>query len=361
MRQRVGFVVPSTLIMVALLAVGTISIATTSRALEATVATDAATSAATEVTTPPLPPLPPAEPAPVAPTPAAMPVVVPEQTPSAAPATTTPEIMPIDDDRPEPPPNPQECRDVRRQIRDQFRELNRFEKMLRKLKLDADLQKLFEIRGKLKGFDIAVAQGCTRERLQDFYDEQAWEQINEFRCKADLPQQFVQIERELKRLERSTTVKKLDAARLDATRLKANIEEMRQALVAAKSGIAAGSCDDANDAMQTIYEGKHPGEMNGVIQRLYELGRQLIRVKDAAVREEFAAVLQPVIDAANEGDFREANQALNDIFNDLQRLLMRVISSSRYQYTPQLEKLEGILMEKLEGDRNAAPSAAPKQ
>ncbi len=355
-----GFVEPMTAAMIALFAIGMVSFATTSRALDAAVATDAATSAATTVTVPPLPPLPPVEPVPIAPTPAVAPTAVPEPVPPPPSATATPEVMPIDDDRPEPPPNPQECRDVRRQIRDQFRELNRFEKMLRKLKLDADLQKLFEIRGKLKGFDNAIAQGCTRERLQDFFDEQAWDQINEFRCKADLPQQFVQIERELKRVERSATAKKLEAARLDATRLKANLEEVRQALAAAKAGIAAGSCDDANDAMQTIYEGKHPGEINGVIQRLYELGRQLIRVKDVAVREEFAAALQPVIDAANDGDFREANQALNDVFGELQRLLARVISSRRYQYTPQLEKLEGLLMEKLEGG-NTAPSAEPKQ
>ncbi|MDO8598847.1 MAG: hypothetical protein Q7S02_01955, partial [bacterium] len=129
----------------------------------------------------------------------------------------------------------------------------------------------------------------------------------------------------------------------------------------AKAAIASGSCEDANDEMQTIYEGKHPGEISGVVQRLSDLGGQLKRVKDVAVREEFAAVLQPVIDAANEGDFREANQALNDVFNELQQLLYKVIASRRFQYSPKLEKLEGLLMQKLEqGGGSSGPTAVPE-
>ncbi|MBI4434963.1 hypothetical protein HY635_04105 [Candidatus Uhrbacteria bacterium] len=348
-QRRPGFVDPGTLVMVALLAVGAISLATTSRAVEEAVSFDAAAEGATEVTAPsptPLPPEPTATPPVNAPSvPATGGSASGGNVPEVAPV---PEIAPIDDDKPEPPPNPQECRDVRRQIRDQFRELNRFEKMLRKLKLTDELEKLVALRAKLKEFDRNIQQGCTRDRLQDFWDEQVWEEINKFRCKAELPQQFNQIERELKRLEKQTTAKKLAATGLDGERFKANLGEVRSALAEAKNAVAGGSCEDANEAMQTIYEGKHPGEINGVIQRLYELGNQLKRVKDPKVREVFAEVLQPVIDAANEGDFREANQALNEVFGELQQMLFKVINSRRYRgYEPRLEKLEELLRSKL--------------
>lgn len=351
-RMRPGFVEPGTLALIALLAVGAISLATTSGAMEQAVSFDAAAEGATEVTAPAPVPLP-AEPAPVNVAPVNVaPINAPEK-------PMPPEIAhpSFDEDKPEPPPNPQECRDVRRQIRDQFRELNRFEKMLRKLKLEADLQLLVDLRAKLKGFDNGIASGCTRDRLQEFWDEQIWEEINKFRCKAELPQQHVQIERDLKRLDRQSTPKRMQFTGLDQERYKANLGRVKQALADAKAAVASGSCEDANEAMQTFWEeGMHPGEIMSVVNRLYELGRQLARVKDSKVREVFAEVLQPVIDAANEGDFRDANQALNDVFGELQQMLFKVINSRRYRgYEPRLEKLEELLRAKL-GD-GGAPEA----
>lgn len=346
-RMRPGFVEPGTLALIALLAVGAISLATTSGAMEQAVSFDAAAEGATEVTTPAPVPLP-AEPVPVN----AAPVNAPPVNSSEKPMP--PEIAPppFDEDRPEPPPNPQECRDVRRQIRDQFRELNRFEKMLRKLKLESDLQLLVDLRAKLKGFDNGIASGCTRDRLQEFWDEQIWEEINKFRCKAELPQQHVQIERELKRLDRQSTPKRMQFTGLDQEKYKANIGKVKQALADAKAAVASGSCEDANEAMQTFWEeGMHPGEIMGVVNRLYELGRQLSRVKDEKVRQLFLEVLQPVIDSANEGDFRDANQALNDVFNELQQLLHKVINRRQFRgYEPRLEKLEELLRSKLGDD-----------
>jgi predicted translin family RNA/ssDNA-binding protein len=357
-RMRPGFVEPGTLALVALLAVGAISLATTSGAMEQAVSFDAAATSATEVTAPEPAPLP-VEPAPPPPATneAPPPVNVPEK-------PMPPEFVPPpEDDREEPPPDPRECRDVRRQIRDQFRELNRFEKMLRKLKLDTDLQLLVDLRAKLKGFDQGIASGCTRERLQEFHDEQIWEEINKFRCKAELPQQHIQIERDLKRLERQSTPKRMQFTGLDQERYKANIAKVKQALADAKAAVASGSCEDANEAMQTFWEeGMHPGEIMGVVNRLYELGRQLARVKDPKVREVLGEVLAPVIDAANEGDFREANQAMNEVWHELQRILYKLINSSRRfrEYQPRLEKLEELLRMKL-GDGGAPEVEMPKE
>lgn len=351
-QRRHGFVDPGTIAMIALLAVGAISLATTSRALDSAVNMDAATNSATEMTATPPPPLP-AEPAPPVPPPVNVP----------APPEGTVQPTPADHEPPdvsEQPPNPQECRDVRRQIRDQFRELNRFEKMLRKLGLGQDLEKLIALRAKLKQYDAGIASGCTRDRIQEFYDEQVWEDINAFRCKAELPQQFVQMERDFKRLDRQAAPKRLAVTGLNAEQFAAHIGQAKQALATAKSAVASGSCEDANEAMQTFWEeGLNPGEMMGVVNRLYDLGGQLKRVKDANVRAEFQEVLQPIIDAANEGDFRDANQAMNDIYNELQQLLYKVIASRRYKYAPRLDKLEALLEGKFGGDAPKDMPVAP--
>lgn len=363
-QRRQGFVDPGTIAMIALLAVGAISLATTSRALDSAVNMDAATNSATEMTATPPPPLP-AEPAPPVPPP---PVPAPGGSASGgnaptpvntpAPPESTVQPTPADHEPPEvseQPPNPQECRDARRQIRDQFRELNRFEKMLRKLGLGQDLEKLIALRAKLKQYDTGIASGCTRDRIQEFYDEQVWEDINAFRCKAELPQQFVQMERDFKRLDRQAAPKRLAITGLNAEQFAAHVGQARQALAVAKTAVASGSCEDANEAMQTFWEeGLNPGEMMGVVNRLYDLGGQLKRVKDASVRVEFQEVLQPIIDAANEGDFRDANQAMNDIYNELQQLLYKVIASRRYKYAPRLDKLEALLEGKF-GKEEAMP------
>lgn len=376
-RQRLGFVDPGTIAMIALLAVGAISLATTSRALDSAVNMDATTNSATETTATPPPPLPPEQipppPPPVPPPPvnepsvnAPAPVNVPPAPPINAPAPVsapahpegTVQPSPPDQEQPEvsdQPPNPQECRDVRRQIRDQFRELNRFEKMLRKLGLGQELEKLIAVRAKLKQHDSGIASGCTRDRLQEFWDEQVWEEINAFRCKAELPQQFVQMERDFKRLDRQAAPKRLAVTGLNAEQFAAHVGQAKQALGEAKTAVANGSCEDANEAMQTFWEeGLNPGEMMGVVNRLYDLRNQLKRVKDANVRAEFQEVLQPIIDAANEGDFRDANQAMNDIYNELQQLLYKVIASRRYKYAPRLDKLEALLEGKF-GKEEAMP------
>ncbi|MDO8621756.1 MAG: hypothetical protein Q7R80_00820 [bacterium] len=358
-QRRRGFVDPGTIAMIALLAVGAISLATTSRALDEAVSTDTATNTATEMTATEPPPLPPVEPTPVVPAPTVVDVPVnapPVNAPTPAPTNAAPvpvgTVQPTPADHlpsdieatPDEKPNPQECRDVRKQIRDQFRELNRFEKLLRKLGLTADLERLIALRAKLKQYDAGIASGCTRDRLQEFWDEQVWEEINTFRCKAELPQQFVQMERDFKRLVRQAAPKRLAVTGLNAAAFNAHVEKSKQALAEAKAAVASGSCEDANEAMQTFWEeGLSPGDMMGIVNRLYDLGSQLKRVKDVNVRAEFQEVLQPIIDAANEGDFRDANQAMNDVYNELQQLLYKVIASRRYKYAPRLDKLEALL------------------
>jgi len=378
-RQRRGFVDPGTIAMIALLAVGAISLATTSRALEQAVNTDAATNVATETTATPLPPLPPAAatggnvaPSPAPPVPSPVPATGGSASGGNAPTGTVAPMAPGDEPS-EPPPNPQECRDARRQIRDQFRELNRFEKLLRKLSLGQDLDKLIALRAKLKQFDVSIASACTRDNLQEFFDAQVWDEVNAFRCKAELPQQLTQIERDFKRLDRQASPKRLALTGLDQEKFTASVEKARQSLAEAKTAVSNGSCDDANEAMQTFWQdGVNPGEMMGVVGRLYDLGTQLRRVKDESIRQQFADVLDPIVGAANDGDFREANQAMNDVFPELQQLLSKVINVRRFSgYEPRLQKLEEALRQKFDtnngdhsnggapGSGSSAPAPAP--
>lgn len=281
------------------------------------------------------------------------------------PAASAPPPPGLEEGRPQPdeqPVNPQECRDVQRQIKDQLRELTRFEKMLRKQGLTTDLELVGPLRAKINQFAANIKRECIREHLQDFYDEQPWDEINKFRCKAELPQQFTQIERELKRLDRQATPKRMQFTGLDQERYKVNLGKVKQAFAEAKAAVGQGDCESANDAMQTFWEeGMHPGEIMSVVNRLHELGKQLKRVKDTEIRSQIQEVIQPIIDAANEGDFREANQTLNEVGNELERLIFQVMQKrgSQRSFDERIDRLEQLIERKLEGGGSGSEARQP--
>lgn len=264
----------------------------------------------------------------------------------------------------EKPVDPGELKNVRQQLRDMLRELRRFERLLRKQKLTADLETLTAVRARVEQYQTQFAsEPVMRDALQEFQDEQLWENINTFRCKADIPPQLTQIERDLKRLDRQITPKIITQAGLDIEKLKAGAEEMRKALADVRQALAGNNCDDANDAMQTFWQdGKHPGEVMGVIQRLREIRPKLNRIKNEEIRKEISEVLQPVIDSANDGDFREANQALNEIFNELQQLIARATSQKRFQgFDERLERLDALIQQKMGGGVSAPVPSKEKE
>lgn len=261
------------------------------------------------------------------------------------------------------PVNPQECRDVQRQLRDQTRELKRIEPKLVKAKLTADVEAIRALRGKVNAWAAQFKKECTRDAIQEFHDAEIWEMMNEFRAKAELPQQHAQIERELKRLEKRLTAKFIAQTGLDGETLKANIVEIRNALSESKRELSAGNFQDANDAMQPIWDGMHPGEVNGVVDRMREITTNMKRVRDAEIKAQLQELIQPIIDAANEGDFREANQALNEIHGDLMRVLSQVTRSAKYRgdFGAKLDQLEEKINAKIDGGNASETKEAPAQ
>lgn len=282
---------------------------------------------------------------------------------ASAPPPTEENVVPPDEEPEDKPVDPQECRDVQRQLRDQARELKRIEPKLVKAKLTTEVEGLKQLRGKVNAWAAQFKKGCMRDQLQEFYDAEVWEMMNEFRAKAELPQQHTQIERELKRLEKRLTAKFVGQTGLDGEQLKARLAEIRSALDESKRELSAGNFQDANDAMQPIWDGMHPGEVNGVVDRLREITTNMKRVRDAEIKAQLQELIQPIIDAANEGDFREANQALNEIHSDLMRVLSQVTRSAKYRgdFGAKLDQLEEKINAKIEGGNASATKEAPAQ
>lgn len=256
-----------------------------------------------------------------------------------------------EEQRPEEFVDPREIKDALRQLNDIKRDAQRTLKKAQKIAgFTNEVQTLGDVLSQVATLSNAIrnaSSGDQRDALQEFYDAQLWDTLNEIRTKIELPQELKSIEREVKRLGKLLASKKFSIEKVDLAIVRAMVDEIKNAIVEARSEFDQGNFEDAREALQVIYEGGHPGEMYGVLQQLREMNQRLKRLK-AEVKEVFHEALEPVYEAIQNGDFREANMMLQDIRNDLWRLFDKVKGKSGVNADMQqkLQKLEERLQQK---------------
>lgn len=275
-----------------------------------------------------------------------------------------------ENERPDQDPDyvdPQEIRDVIKQFNDLRREVKRTLKMLAKVPNSGD------DKGKLNGLleQLAIweknlrnppADTSKREVLQEFYDANVWDDINNVRRKAELPKNIREGE---KALARSEKVWKSPRAKKYLSDLIPKVNEflgnVRGALEAAKVALASGDLESAEEAMQTTYE-NHPGEVEGIFHMMSSIREGLKRVKDPEVKAIIEEVLQPINESLAQGDFRDANQALNEVQNEISRVIeiaSRAPKRRPQNFDDKLRRLEELLQQKFGGQEEFGPQPPP--
>ncbi|MDO8474287.1 MAG: hypothetical protein Q7S62_01985 [bacterium] len=247
--------------------------------------------------------------------------------------------------------DPRELKQVVSQINDLKRQIKQVLKKAQKAVAFAnEVSELNNLLSEVDRFSNTIKNAAPedqRDALQEFYDAQLWETLNGIRTKIELPQELKSIEKDLKRLEKLIASKKFSIERIDLTVVRTTIEEIKNAVTQARSEFNQGNFEDAREALQIIHEGAHPGEIYGVLQQLREMNQRFKRFT-TEVKDVFHEALEPVYEAVNSGDFREANMMLQDIRNDLWRLFDKVKGKSRVNEDMQqkLQKLEERLQQK---------------
>lgn len=264
--------------------------------------------------------------------------------------------------------DPREVTEVSRQIKDIKREASRLVKKAVKLNLTSETEGLNSIISLVAGLEtkLKTLALIDRETLQEFYDAQVWEELNNIRTKIELPNEIKMIERELKRLEKLISKKTFVIDGVDMEKVKAKAAAIRTAMEQAKSNLNQGNLEDARESLQEIYEeGGHPGEMMGVLNRLYDITRQLKRFKSEEIKNEVLEILKPVFGAVELEDYREANMMLNEIDRDLWRILnaARTKPAINQDLRTKIQNLEQKLQLKMEGqgERNLENVKVEKQ
>lgn len=256
--------------------------------------------------------------------------------------------------------DPREVKDAYQNISDLKKEINRVSKEFSRVQGSGnEVRKLKELLEQVKTFENSLraaekSGGDVRSALQEYYDEQIWETVNQSRRAIQIPKDLAQITKELKRLDGLLKGKSFTKLPLDQAALKNNVETIRKSLAEAKSAYEGGDLEAAEEALQPIHDGMHPGEVMGVLYRFRDLATAVGRVRDTEIRAAIDEVLAPVIEATNDGDFREANSILNDYFNELMKLVQlssqlgRSRSVDRGKLSDLIDKLQNKVSDKAE-------------
>ena len=208
-----------------------------------------------------------------------------------------------------------------------------------------------------------------RSNMQEFYDGQYWDKIQAVRMRLEIPRELKQMAPIFKRLEKILATKAIQNIGLDIERAKQGVAEMKQLADQVQSAYNSGDMETAQEAMQELREnGWHPGEIEGTIFRFRNIKNMLKRVKDAQVRNEVDGVLQEVVSAFNEGDYRQARETMDEYADDLQRMIKTLIKSkinnkNRGDSINKINNLESLIQSKLGngGKQQQTQTTQPQQ
>lgn len=227
--------------------------------------------------------------------------------------------------------DPQFVKQVTREISDQTRELNRLLKAGKKLAgAEAAVAQIQELLAKIETFKAQMksAQGeDLQTAIDDFHDAQIWDSLNAIRAKVELPKQLNEMDRSIKKIEKlvqQKSFKKLANFGIDFAKVTGDIASFREKVNNVRTLLSSNDAEDAQEAMQEIFQDGHPGEIEGSLQQLRGMTDGLSRIRNKDIQGQVKEIFQPVIDAINNGDYREANEIMNELQPEMQRIFSQL-------------------------------------
>lgn len=265
----------------------------------------------------------------------------------------------------------EQINDIRAQVElpkrlsDQLKEMGKIKKQAQRYKLATALAKLQELESFIASIQQRAAAGEGRDAQEDYDNERTWETMNGIRSQIELPE----LAKHLKRVE-----KKLKPSRYKSLgdlfpAFTSKLAEISAAITNAQAAFERGDYEEGQEIVSDAIhnqDGTHPGDIENVADRLNNLYSELKRVRDADIKAELEAFIEPVTDLVRAGSIREANQSLNEVFNEAMRVIQQTWKlgwkeSNRGNFDERLEKLQQLLDAKMSQAREVKPEQKPKQ
>lgn len=216
--------------------------------------------------------------------------------------------------------DPREIQNVLKQLKDMRREVNRFLKQAKKMP-DA-LSRLNSLSEKVNNFESKISSSSSKEDLQEFYDEQLWEEFNGIRAAIELPKELKQWNQEIKRAEKMVAQKKFQGIGIDIAAVKSKLAEIKSTLSGIESLYNAGNLEEAMAEFDDLRQDFHPSEIVSVMQRLQDVTNRLRPKKiSEEIKNTIRGMLSGVISSFNSGDYREAREEMDETWNEIMKKL----------------------------------------
>jgi len=260
--------------------------------------------------------------------------------------------------------DPREIKNVLKQVSDLKKQIKTLTTQAKKLaNLTDEVAKLNELSGVLDKFKQDInnpSEDVTqRDILQEFYDARHWDEVSSVRMKIEFPKQVKQFEKELASVEKllkNKTYQKI--AILDIAAITNTVAGMRTTINDAKAKFNSGEVEDAMQTLQDIYGEYGPGDINCILTSFRDINTNLPKVKDVEIKASLQDVIDPIVQAVKDEDYRGACQGVNEVRNELSKIMQ---SASKTKSTldattrKKLDNLQQLIDKKFGGQDNNAP------
>ena len=183
---------------------------------------------------------------------------------------------------------------------------------------------------------------------------------------AEIPRNLCGASKDLKALDRFVGQKNLGKALsffgIDLSLVKNALTVKRATIDQINAALSSGDADEAQALMEeSIYQGWHPGDLRHALDMFRESYDTLRFLKgDSEIREEVMAVLEPIVEAFNAGEYRESRDALVQFTNELRPYRQYFERSGKSglnldaKTRKLLNKLEATIEQKLGSDESSS-------
>ncbi len=264
--------------------------------------------------------------------------------------------------------DPQEIKNVQKDIKNMTTEIKKFIKQLKKIKnATEDIAKLNEMLTQLQDFTNKIKNPpedyTQREILQEFWDENYWEQVQYYRARIEIPNEITRLNKDIKKLEGLLKRKAYQKLGLNLDTIKARLNEIKEAIKIVQEDYNAGNFDDAMTSLEPIREGSQPGDMMCVLNGLRDFTRELGLIKDKTIKAQIQEIIQPIIDGANDGEYRDSCQSLNEIRNEIMKIMKSIRTKKTLPQATQdkLNAFKQTIEQKFGGEEQAPVPTEPTQ
>lgn len=206
--------------------------------------------------------------------------------------------------------NPQEVKQVLREVNQMKSQLNGLAAKYRKLQNSGTEQsKIGELKSSLDAIKSALQGNASEDdvfaALEEFHNGDFRDEVQKLQLKLQIPNEIKQFNKSLSQSEKIVAQKAVQSLGLNLDRAKSDLASMRSRLNEADADYRAGNFEDAMEMLRDLREGENPSVIGNAVLRIREVSRRVKSAKNSNNADQLKTALQQASDSFNNGEYQE--------------------------------------------------------